>query len=274
MFFLVLLKMEGFDYVVKRPPQARVCFGSGIQREAVPLRGPAMSPLMRRIMPKSAGKNVAPGSYNITYFDKTSHPALKTVCSSRGFGSLSATSVRFTFDEISKSPGVGDYTTIKPKSVEASKVPFGAAVPRWKEKPYQAVPGAGTYTQGHRKEIRKHSFGGKIRIIPATMTICKTNHFDRCYRCEKNPIVDYWKNLKTERCLCRDCMVKEIDDAKYRSKTKSVMVGRIAALKEYKRVRHCSYYHKHDKTAAAIQFVTNQELKRKFRVENYLSMFE
>lgn len=127
------------------------------------------------------------------------------------------------------------------------------------------------------------------------MTICKTDNFDGCYRCDQTPEVDYWKHFKSDRSLCRRCMESEIDDAKYRSKTKSVMVNRLAALKEFQvrrnqllnyqdgfltsfvqlqRIRHCSYYHKHDKTTAAIQFVSNRDLKRKFRIENYLSMYE
>ncbi|KAL9702916.1 hypothetical protein quinque_006434 [Culex quinquefasciatus] len=266
----------GFDYVIKRPPQARICFGSAITREAVPLRGPAMSSLMRRTMSKSAqAENLAPGSYDITYYDKAHHPALhRMVYSKRGYGSLSASSIRFQFDEVSHCPGVGDYDATKAKPVKASGKPFGATVPRWQEKPVPAVPGAGTYTPKSRKDIQLHSFGGKIRIVPATMTVCKTDNFDRCMVCEQKPEVDYWKNFKTDRSLCRRCMEAEVDEAKYRSKTKSVMFKRLGELKEFKRIRHCSYYHKHDKTTAAIQFVSNRELKRKFRLENYLSMFE
>ncbi|XP_062715808.1 uncharacterized protein LOC115268230 isoform X1 [Aedes albopictus] len=264
----------GFDYVIKRPPQAKICFGSTIQREAVPLKGPACSSIMRRTMPEMAGENLAPGSYNITYYDKPSHPVLQKVCSSRGYGSLSATTIRFKFDEVSSTPGMGEYDTTKVKPLRPSSYPFGVKVPRWKEKPSPAVPGPGTYCCKQRKDIRLQSFGGKIKIIPATMTICKTDNFDKCYRCDQTPQVDYWKHFKSERSLCRRCMEKEIDDAKYRSKTKSVMMKRLATLKEFQRIRHCSYYHKHDHTTAAIQFVSNRDLKRKFRIENYLSMYE
>lgn len=92
----------------------------------------------------------------------------------------------------------------------------------------------GTYLTKQHKDIRMQSFGGKIKIIPATMTICKTDNFDRCYRCEQKPEVDYWKSFKIDRNLCRRCMDKEIDDAKYRSKTKSVMMKRLETLREFK----------------------------------------
>ena len=155
----------------------------------------------------------------------------------------------------------------------------------------------GTYLFKTRKDIRNHSFGGTIKIMPAARTLCKTENFDRCLRCDERPEVDYWKNLRTERSLCRRCMVQELEDARSCSKHKSEQKKRLDALNEYKvrrfwqgcswtrvkrtycccllqRVRHCAYYHRHDKTSAAIQFISNKQLKRKFRLENYLSMFE
>ncbi|XP_053685679.1 uncharacterized protein LOC128735212 [Sabethes cyaneus] len=265
----------GFEYVVNRPPQARICFGSTIEREAVPLQGPAKSPIMRRTMSEPSGENLAPGSYNITYYDGASHPILKSSAyRTRGHGPLSFSTARFKYDEVSHSPGMGEYDPNKAPPVKPAKKPFGASVPRWREIAYPAVPGPGTYTAKNRRNIRTHSFGGKIKIIPATCTVCKTENFDKCHGCNGTPEVDYWKHFKTDRSLCRRCMEKEIDDTKYRSKTKSVMFQRLAKLREYKRIRHCSFYHKHDKTTAAIQFVSNRDLKRKFRVENYLAMFE
>ncbi|XP_058836097.1 uncharacterized protein LOC131692825 [Topomyia yanbarensis] len=273
---LILRKCNafGFDYVIQRPPQAKICFGSTIQREAVPLRGPAKSAIMRRTMSEPTGENLAPGTYDITYYRDHSHPVLKLGCSIRGYGPLSATSIRFKIDDVSHIPAVGEYDTIKKPPVKQCYSPFGATVPRWVKIKYPAIPGPGTYIQKKRKEIRMHSFGSKIKIIPATSTVCKTENFDKCYRCDQKPEVDYWKNAKTERSLCRNCMQKEVDEAKYHSKTKSVMVKRLATLRAFQRVRHCSYYHTHDKTTAAVQFASNRDLKQKFRVENYLSMFE
>ncbi|XP_055536079.1 uncharacterized protein LOC129724861 isoform X2 [Wyeomyia smithii] len=265
----------GFEYVVNRPPQAKICFGSTIEREAVPLQGPAKSSIMRRTMSEPLGENLAPGSHNITYYDNASRPILKSLrCKSRGYGPLSSSTLRFKYDEVSHSPGMGDYDPHKQSPIKPSKKPFGACVPRWHDVAYPAVPGPGTYTAKNRRNIRKHSFGGKIKIIPATITVCKTENFDKCQNCNTTPEVDYWKNFKTDRSLCRRCMELETDEAKYRSKTKSAMFQRLAQLREYKRIRYCSFYHKHDKTTAAIQFVSNRDLKRKFAVENYLSMFE
>uniref|UniRef100_A0A182N257 Uncharacterized protein n=1 Tax=Anopheles dirus TaxID=7168 RepID=A0A182N257_9DIPT len=267
----------GFEYVIQRPPQARICFGSGIEREPVPLRGPAMSALMRRRQPELLGENLAPGCHNIGYDPDTprNHPALRKHVSGRGYGPLAATSVRFNFEEVSNSPGVGDYELVKKQSrpQQAAKT-FGSGMDERAKDHSIAYPGVGTYLFKTRKDIRQHSFGGMIKIVPAARTICRTDNFDRCQRCDERPEVDYWKNLRAERSLCRRCMVKELEDARCSSQSKSEQTKRTETLKEYKRVRHCAYYHRHDKTSAAIQFISNKQLKRKFRLENYLSMFE
>uniref|UniRef100_A0A182QNP5 Uncharacterized protein n=1 Tax=Anopheles farauti TaxID=69004 RepID=A0A182QNP5_9DIPT len=268
---------SGFEYVIQRPPQARICFGSGIARDVVPLRGPAMSGSMRRRQPELLGENLAPGCHNISYDPGTpeDHPALRKRVSRRGYGPLAATGVRFNFEEVSNSPGVGDYELVKKQSKpkQAAK-PFDSGTDDRAKDHSLAYPGVGTYLFKTRKDIRQHSFGGVIKIMPAARTICKTENFDRCQRCDERPEVDYWKNLRTERCLCRRCMVKELEDARSCSQSKFEQTKRTDALKEYKRVRHCAYYHRHDKTSAAIQFISNKQLKRKFRLENYLSMYE
>ncbi|XP_050094889.1 uncharacterized protein LOC126577370 [Anopheles aquasalis] len=273
--------MEGFEYVIQRPPQARVCFGSGVQRETVPLCGPARTPLMRRRQPEQLGENLAPGHYELTYDPAIpeTHPGVRRRgVSKRGFGPLAGTTIRFNFEEVSNSPGVGDYELVRKPAIKASAKPFGSGVPdRMPQNQSQITPGVGTYRFKARKDIRSHSFGGTIKITPATRTFCKPDNFDRCQRCDERPEVDYWKNLRTERCLCRRCMVRELNEARpgaVAMKQKTAQKKQLDALKEFKRVRHCSYYHRHDKTNAAIQFVSNKQLKRKFRLENYLSAFE
>ncbi|XP_058127155.1 uncharacterized protein LOC131285743 [Anopheles ziemanni] len=266
----------GFEYVIQRPPQARICFGSGIERETVPLRGPAMSSLMRRRQPKLLDNEPDPGKYPTGYDGSKpdEHPALRKRISKRGYGPLAATSVRFNFEEVSNSPGVGDYELRKERPPKQTAKPFGSGTDERRKDHSLPNPGVGTYRFKTRKDIRSHSFGGTIRITPAARTICRTENFDRCQRCDERPDVDYWKNLRTERCLCRRCMARELEEARCCSKNKSDQRKQLEALKEFKRVRHCAYYHRHDKTNAAIQFISNKQLKRKFRLENYLSMFE
>ncbi|XP_053677208.1 uncharacterized protein LOC128727330 [Anopheles nili] len=267
----------GFEYVIQRPPQARICFGSGIERETVPLHGPALSALMYRRQPELLGENLAPGSHNIGYDPGVpeQHPGLRKHTSRKGYGPLAAASVRFNFEEVSNSPGVGDYEVVrKGGEPKQNAKPFGCGAEYRTKDHTCSYPGPATYMFKSRKDIKSHSFGGTIKIVPAARTICKTDNFDRCQRCDERPEVDYWKNLRTERCLCRRCMVKELEDVRCSETSNSERRKGMEVLKEYKRVRHCSYYHRHDKTSAAIQFISNKQLKRKFRLENYLSMFE
>lgn len=52
-FFKKYFFLLGFDYVIKRLPPARICFGSSMQRMVLPIDSTQMSPLMRRVTPKS-----------------------------------------------------------------------------------------------------------------------------------------------------------------------------------------------------------------------------
>uniref|UniRef100_A0A182M3J9 Uncharacterized protein n=1 Tax=Anopheles culicifacies TaxID=139723 RepID=A0A182M3J9_9DIPT len=259
---------SGFEYVIQRPPQARICFGSSIERETVPLQGPAMSALMYRRQPELLGENLAPGCHNIGYDSGTpeAHPALRKRVSRKGFGPLAATSVRFNFEEVSNSPGVGDYELMARKQTKQSAKPFGSGTDERTKDHSLAYPGVlkypsvvpplnnllfllpfaqsvGTYIFKTRKDIRNHSFGGTIKIVPAARTICKTENFDRCQRCDERPEVDYWKNLRTERCLCRRCMAKELEEARSQSKNNSEHMKRTEILKEYKLFKTSQFEH-------------------------------
>lgn len=49
---LNIFLFKGFEYLIKRPSQNRVCFGSVIERDACTLKISKMNALMRRILPK------------------------------------------------------------------------------------------------------------------------------------------------------------------------------------------------------------------------------
>ncbi|OWR52634.1 hypothetical protein KGM_204661 [Danaus plexippus plexippus] len=52
-----------FEYVVTKKKPPRICFGTGLDREVLPMKGPALSPFMRR-MAHELRPNLGPGSYN------------------------------------------------------------------------------------------------------------------------------------------------------------------------------------------------------------------
>lgn len=54
--------IEGFDYVIKRPLQTKLFFGSGIERECLPLKGKALESFPRSQTPEIL-PNVHPTNY-------------------------------------------------------------------------------------------------------------------------------------------------------------------------------------------------------------------
>lgn len=63
MYILIII---GFDYVVFRPPQAKTCFGSNLERRVLPD--------ISKIPPQ-----LGPGHYEITYHKNQDHPVIKNV---------------------------------------------------------------------------------------------------------------------------------------------------------------------------------------------------
>lgn len=62
-FFLFEFLIQGFNYLIRRPSQQNVCFGSTIEREACTVENNKMSSFMRRIGSKpsvSSRKSVSP----------------------------------------------------------------------------------------------------------------------------------------------------------------------------------------------------------------------
>lgn len=52
-----------FEYVVTKKKPPRICFGTGLDREVLPQKGPMLSPFMRRNAPE-VKPNLGPGSYD------------------------------------------------------------------------------------------------------------------------------------------------------------------------------------------------------------------
>lgn len=133
----------------------------------------------------------------------------------------------------------------------------------------------GTYNIVPKQKIRySHSFGGSIRMVDPVVMICEPQHLDRCQNCEELPVVDYWKNFEEELVLCRACMEDEKEKAKVELKNKQEKLKRLQALtEEYKLVRYCGFYHRHEDTTAKVRLFHPKELVKKMRREHYLSQF-
>lgn len=138
------------------------------------------------------------------------------------------------------------------------------------------LPGPGTYAiDRKRKNLFKSSFGHRRRAIPASRTLCTPKSTAICINCGQQPKGDYWQNWNSidNEILCRLCMDIERKQAKaYKSKFKCFK--RLEYLNQFERVRYCGYCHEHNGTTASIKLWNKNDLRKKFRCENYMAMFE
>lgn len=138
------------------------------------------------------------------------------------------------------------------------------------------IPGPGTYTiDRKRKHAFKYSFGHRRRAIPATRTLCTQKSTAICIDCHKQAKGDYWQNWNSieHEVICRPCMDADRQQANaFKSKFKGFK--RLRYLKEFERVRYCGYCHEHNGTTASLKLWNTNDLRKKFRYENYMAMFE
>lgn len=61
--YIYFFNFTDFEYVVTKKTPPRICFGTGLDREVLPTKGPAMSPFMRRLAGETR-PNLGPGRYD------------------------------------------------------------------------------------------------------------------------------------------------------------------------------------------------------------------
>ena len=240
--------------MVQRPPQARICFSSAVERKILPMAGKALNSFMSRILPKTTSENVGPGTYEVSYFEKHHHPVLKRHVNKNGYGGLAMKLPRFKSIDQNETHKT-EQKTYQVKKEKPTFKPFGSSLNRPDFTPN--TPGVGTYSFKNRKYIYRHSFGGKIKTIPGTITLCTPQNLDVCSRCNEQPYVDYWKHFEDGKNLCRACMQAEINRAKYRSKTKLLKFKTLDYLNQYKVSFFTTYCKERDELGRSmvIQFI-------------------
>lgn len=163
----------------------------------------------------------------------------------------------------------------------AIKVPFCSSCPRnlmiTRDIVVDDIPSCSyiPFDSNKKYDNIKYSFGGQILILKAYEIVCSPKNVDsKCSVCECEPKNVYWKNSKSRSVLCRKCYNDKIFNIKNKSrgvveKFKSLQI----VERDYKKKRHCHFYHQHSGTRAAVLLLTQKEfLKRKQR-ENFLNTF-
>ncbi|XP_037907362.1 uncharacterized protein LOC119649329 [Hermetia illucens] len=256
--------MEDFKYVLQRQAPGKICFGSGVERECLPIKGPAKTSLMRRFIPDNL---VGPGPMKYDF----KSTLLKKYPNKAGYGGLAYNEPRSPKTIASQYPAVGTYDVSPVREVKYAAKPFNIGAKLAKKRPF-LTPAPGTYNFRKRNITVDEGFGKHRLNYSAVRTICTPINHARCCICEEMPLGDYWRHWTNEQDMCRPCMVKERRTANM-SKPKSKKMKRLAELDKFIRVRYCDYYHEHSGTKAAIKFLSNHHLKMKFRCEDYLNMF-
>lgn len=121
----------------------------------------------------------------------------------------------------------------------------------------------------------KYSFGGKILILKAYDIVCSANNTDsKCSVCECEIKNVYWKSSKSRSVLCRKCYNNKIFNIKNKSRG---VVERFKSLqiveRDYKKKRHCNFFHQHSGTKAAVLLLTQKEFLKRKQKENFLNTF-
>ena len=160
-----------------------------------------------------------------------------------------------------------------------TKAPFNSSSPRnlmiTRDIVVDDIPSCSyiPFDSNKKYENIKYSFGGKILILNAYDIVCSPKNIDsKCSVCECEPKNVYWK--KSRSILCRKCYNDKIFNIKNKSrgvveKFKSLQI----VERDYKKKRHCHFFHQHSGTRAAVLLLTQKEFLKRKQKENFLNTF-
>ncbi|KAJ8712150.1 hypothetical protein PYW07_004992 [Mythimna separata] len=249
----------GFEYVVTKKAPPRICFLSAQDRDVLPIRGPGLSPFMRR-MAKELRDNLGPGCYE----DKRNAFSNVTnrVYSKYGLG---AKTTRWTMKHEYQPP----LKEPSPKTpVKQNCAPFNSTSKRKGIFSSLSYPAPCDYCPSYTKRQMKfaYAFSGK-KVLRCPVEIkCVPYNLDECgyCGCSCSQQGDYWQ-FENRIFLCRrhyDRLFKHC---------LSKFQG--AKLAEFKSVRDCFFMHAHNSCKAALKIMKSVEIVKKLRKEAYLDLF-
>ncbi|KAL1509797.1 hypothetical protein ABEB36_004479 [Hypothenemus hampei] len=253
-------QFQGFDYVVEIVTGQKICFGSTIPRNTAPI-GKGLSSFQKRNVPEIF--QTGPGMYSTENYTSALYPLTNKVRSKRGIAPLASKDKRFK-DKIIRTPSPGRYEIDKKTETKESVAPFG--VKSIYKRSETNTPGPATYDIRKVKKCRRTRFMdnfGRPSMIYAVETLCVPVPVDVCQKCNIICPGDYWHKDYIV-FLCHLCWVEE--------KHKQEMYTR-KELKEFKKIRNCSFMHNHEGTNAAVVILPPNKLKKKMRLENYLELY-
>uniref|UniRef100_A0A1B6LN21 Uncharacterized protein n=1 Tax=Graphocephala atropunctata TaxID=36148 RepID=A0A1B6LN21_9HEMI len=260
------------EYKEVEKERSKICFLSGRERKVLSGGHSRLDCEFHR-----ERRDVGPGSYRTEKLTSALNQTLDKVTSKVGYGGLASRAPRFceerkdSYSAFVPTPFHKKCLLHVPKvrvgKAPKSVAPFGSNVPR-----KTAVGGQEDETPGFYYDVtgaRKHempfdhSFGGRTRLKPHVFVKCVPDNLDVCSRCDTKPLGDYW-HFRSD-FLCRPCY-----DVEWNKPTKYSR----KQLEAFKKIRDCSFAHRHEGTTAAYPLLTNREIWRQRVLECYFACYE
>ncbi|KAM7342814.1 uncharacterized protein ACRADG_010096 isoform 2-T2 [Cochliomyia hominivorax] len=257
-----------FNYVVNPPEIPRVAFGSSLEREILPLKGPCLNSFMRQhqgdvfLSPGPAARVDERDFLEIKYPSKL------------GYSAFASKLLRLPATENLNYPCVGAYDVDIRKTLKKAIKPFNVGAKREEQEKF-LPPAPNTYSPKlERPQLKINTaFGKQRKILPHVKIICSPFNIAQCHKCERTPCGDYWNNSEDNLDLCRSCMHKIERKLKSCSSSEIQRLRLRRFLLPYRLVRYCGFFHDHNGTTAATQLIATNVLKFKIKKENYLSLY-
>nr|XP_026495634.1 uncharacterized protein LOC113400323 [Vanessa tameamea] len=248
-----------FEYVVTKKIPPRICFGTGLDREVLPIKGPLLSPFMRRNAPE-VKPNLGPGSYDDkrdAFYDLTHR-----IYSKCYYGPKSPRwKVKHEYQPPPREPE-------QKKALPINCAPFNSTSRRKPLFKSGEFPAPCDYCPEYKKRQMKfaYSFSGKKVLRCAVEIKCVPYNLDACgfCGCSCSAQGDYW-HYENRIFLCRKHYSRLFKNclAKFQG----------AKLAEFKSVRDCFFAHAHNSCKAALKIMKVEEIEKKLRKEAYLDLY-
>ncbi|XP_057663484.1 uncharacterized protein LOC130898305 [Diorhabda carinulata] len=254
-----------FSYVVELKTFQKVCFNSIMPRRTGCI-GKGLSPHQKRVTPENNPKT-GPGSYSPELVTSSMYKVLNKVRSIYGVPPLGTKTQRFKYrkrDSV-KVPSRYQWTIPEERVFRSMAKPFGigSAI---RQLMLPNIPGPADYNLQRiyvcRRPKYQYNFG-KPSMVSAVETICVPDPTHHCHLCGRFCEGEYW-HKDYGLFICQICF--DIEKA-----TKEYYDPHF--LKQFKKLRNCSFMHQHNKTKAKLRILPQNKIIKKFAIENYLDNY-
>ncbi|XP_017783889.1 PREDICTED: uncharacterized protein LOC108567755 [Nicrophorus vespilloides] len=237
---------EDFEYVVNRKKPERICFGMTGDRKTL------------FDIFKFQSK-CGPQTYHIHTFNKPR--------SKRGMAGIGNISKRTMPINHTDTPSPCKYNVISKMKPKSNFVPFNSSVKVRKGIVLKEGPGPTVYNAYKVNKCKRTEFDcnfGHPCMIQNVEMVCINYPTEKCVKCERPfEVGDHW-HYHYSIYLCTFCMDEEHRLHELYTPNE---------LKTFKKIRTCNYMHKHERTSAKIRLLTQHEINKKIRLENYLALY-